>query len=526
MSPVLTRQAAGAPPAAPDVAAQPPRPRLGAIDAVALLLAAGLAAGLGFYDLGARPLWIDEATTWGTASQHGASLWHWLVHDGGNMLGYYAAMHVVVGVLGSGARVLRAPSVLAFVVTVPCAYLLVRRLFDRRAAVFAAFAVPASFPMVFWAQQARGYVPGVAFSTAGALALVVAVQDRRRWAWAAFVACSALAAYMVLLTGLVVVAQLAALLLLPRGMLELRRIGVVCLALLAAAIPLAAAVIHRGSGQLDWVGQATLSDYKEIGHFMLSASTSDLVTAVTLAACAGGLFVAVWRLARLGRSPEAFATGLLVVWIAVPFALLFLVSMLIQPVMVDRYTLPLVPAVSMLAAVGCSRLKPAPVAWAAALALVVARAWVVPPDYGAPIENWTGATNYVVANLQPHDCIAFFVADGFTAFAYYEQRLPPGTPAVPEPVLPLASYGSDTPFVLDPETIPASRLPSVVAACPRLWLVETHQGGIPPGPGVPSYQAAKYLAAQTLFGELDTGWMAGPTRYFTDIYVVRYDRRP
>ncbi len=104
-------------------------------EAACLLVAVALAAGLVFYDLGARSIWIDEATTWGTASQHGSSLWYWMLHDGGNMLGYYAAMHVLIPIIGSSPTALRVPSALCAVLTVPCGYFLLRRLFDGTAAV-------------------------------------------------------------------------------------------------------------------------------------------------------------------------------------------------------------------------------------------------------------------------------------------------------------------------------------------------------------------------------------------------------
>jgi mannosyltransferase len=376
---------------------------------------------------------------------------------------------------------------------------------------------------VFWSQQARGYVPGVAFSTAGALALVVAVQDRRRWAWAVFVACSALAAYMVLLTGLVAVAQLVALALLPRTMLELRRIAWSCAALVAAAVPLAAAVGHRGSGQLDWIAPPTSSVFWEIVRFVLSAGGSRRVSWAVAAACVAGLAVGVVRFRRSGRSPETFAVGLLVAWIVVPFVLMLAITAVVQPVMVDRYTLPLVPAASMLAAVGCSRLRPAPVAFAAALALVVVRAWQVPPSFGSDIEDWSGATSLLAANIEPHDCVGFFVADGFTAFAYYERGLPRGR--IPEPVLPEARYAAATPFVLDPRTIPPARWPAVVASCPRLWMVFTHQAGRPPGPGVPSYQAVKFEAGTRLYTELATAYLPARLYSFTQVAVVLYQRR-
>ena len=94
-------------------------------------LCATLASGLVLYDLGARSLWVDEATTWGVARQHGAALWQAVLQDGGNMSGFYMATHFVVELFGSSPLVLRFAPALAFVATVPCCYLLVRRLFER-----------------------------------------------------------------------------------------------------------------------------------------------------------------------------------------------------------------------------------------------------------------------------------------------------------------------------------------------------------------------------------------------------------
>ncbi len=47
------------------------------------------------------------------AGQHGSALWHAAAHDGGNMLGYYALLHVLIGWFGDGAFVIRLPSVIA-----------------------------------------------------------------------------------------------------------------------------------------------------------------------------------------------------------------------------------------------------------------------------------------------------------------------------------------------------------------------------------------------------------------------------
>lgn len=498
---------------------------LDALDAVAVTLATAFGAGLVLFELGTKSIWVDEAATVATARQHGATLWYWLLHDGGNMFGYYTLMHVVVEVFGSGPTVLRLPAALSFIATIPCSYFLMRRMFDRRAAVFGSFLVAASAPLVLWGQNARAYLPAVFLVTAAALALVVAVQDRRRSAWIWFVVCGGLAAYMILLASLVVVAQLAALFLLPRRELEIRRAAWSSAAVIVLWLPMGAAALHRGAGQLNWIGPSNLDADQYLGRFVLSAPFSVAASWIVLAACVAGAALLAVRLVRHGRSAEAFAPGLLVAWIVLPIILLFATSALVQPVLVDRYFLPMVPAASMLAGAACSRLRPAPVAWAAAAALVTLRAYQVPAVYGTSLEAWPGATSYVVDRLQPHDCVGFFVADGFDAFDYYLGRLPGPHPAVPPPVLPAgASYAADTPFVLDPATIPAAQMPHVLAICRRVWIVETHQTGAPAGPDVPSYQVAKFEAAKVLDNELGRDYSPIRGTKFMAVFVVLWVR--
>ena len=67
-----------------------------------------LAAGLSFYEIGARSIWLDESASISIASQHGAALGTAMAHDGGNMLAYYALVHVMIEVFGNGIVALRA----------------------------------------------------------------------------------------------------------------------------------------------------------------------------------------------------------------------------------------------------------------------------------------------------------------------------------------------------------------------------------------------------------------------------------
>src|SRR5205085_3992307 len=82
-------------------------------DVVVVAVPAVVAIALCLYELTTRSLWLDEAATVAIAGQHGSALWSAISHDGGNMLGYYALLHVLIAWFGDGTFVLRLPSVLA-----------------------------------------------------------------------------------------------------------------------------------------------------------------------------------------------------------------------------------------------------------------------------------------------------------------------------------------------------------------------------------------------------------------------------
>jgi len=225
------------------------------LDRLAVLALTLLAAGLFLYKLGTRSVWLDEGDTFTTASQHGAALWHWMLNDGGNMVSYYLGMHVMVTLFGTSPAVMRLPTALAAIATVPVSFYLLRRLFDRRAAVFGAAFVAVSLPFVYWAQQARGYAVATLLVTASTLALVLGVQTRRRAANVAYVALSVLAIYTILLSALVLVAQAASLTLRRRNEVPWRALAFSGAAIGVLCVPVGVAAAIRGTAPVDWIGQ-------------------------------------------------------------------------------------------------------------------------------------------------------------------------------------------------------------------------------------------------------------------------------
>jgi 4-amino-4-deoxy-L-arabinose transferase-like glycosyltransferase len=472
-----------------------------------------LAAALVFYELGGRSLWLDEAATVEIASQHGSALWSAIAHDGGNLLGYYLLLHVLIGWLGHAPELIRAPSALATVVTVGLTAQLGRRLFDSRSGFAAGVLAAVSLPLVFWGQDARGYAVMVMFIVASFLALVRLVDGPRAW-WVpvAYGTSLALAIYMSFAAVLVVPAQLLVLL----WRRERARTVVGALAAVGVACaPIAILAARRGSSQLFWVPAPDLKRLDEMLRWLTSAGlppnfqrtatgTLLLVASLLLLAwCAVRVLRgADWR-AGLSLGRADWRAGVVLAWLVVPIVLSLAESLAGQPIALARNSVLALPAVALLLAWG---LRGSRLGLAAFIGLVVLRALQLAPSYGTSPENWKAATQYVAAHAGAGDCIAFYPLDGWMAFQYYGG-------ALPRSVLPSASWATDRPYVERYVQPSGARLAQVAAGCPRLWLIASHEGERD-GPALSRAHLARYnelVAYRRRLASARFGW-ASPVR--------------
>ncbi|MCU1494323.1 MAG: glycosyl transferase, family 39 [Acidimicrobiaceae bacterium] len=480
------------------------------IDAAAVLTPSALAGALSFYEIGARSIWLDESASISIASQHGAALGAAMAHDGGNMLVYYALLHVLIGLFGNGVVVVRAPSAVATVATVAIVCVVARRLFDRRVALASGLLSAVSLPLVYWGQDARAYAPMVALVSASFLAFVVLVESdgarTSRWAWVAYVAATTLALYMSFVAVLVVPAQLVALVWCRR------RLRPVALALLVCALcsaPLVVLARQRGSGQLFWVPKPSAAALHQVLESLTSAAfqpnfprtgTSDLLTWATVALLAGAVAIAAGRIVRRHGDPPELSEVLLLGWLVLPVLLAWAESSVGQSIFLPRNLLVSLPPVGILLAsvtVGRTRVsgssRPASWGWAVVALLLALRALQLAPTYGVSPENWKAAVSYVLTRTHPGDCIAFYPSDGRMAFEYYIGASAAG-PA-PRPVLPSAAWGDVRPYVENYTAPSRSQIAGLLSGCSRLWLVASHQGD-PNGPAASVRNYRRYLILQ------------------------------
>jgi mannosyltransferase len=513
----------------------------GAADLAAVAIPTLLALALCLYDLTTRSLWLDESATIAIVSQHGAAFGAAVAHDGGNMAGYYALLHLLTGAFGTGPLVVRLPSALAAAVTVGLVSLLGLRLFDRRVAFIAGLLCAVSLPLVYWGQDARGYTLMVALVCASFLVLVLAVQrPRAGWPlWLAYVAVTTAAMYVGLVAVFILPVHLVVLAWHRRRTAWLLS---AMAATLACCVPLAILALNRGATQVFWIPPPSAFTTKQVLLTLTSGGlepqfyspSGDVLRWLTQ------LFVvvaAVWALRRVfsrDARPLAWRPVLVLCWAMVPLVLIWIVSKLGQSMYEARYLLISLPGVALalawllvrIAEVDLSRaaarrrkpwLRRAPLAMVAVLlvSLVSLRGIQVGEAYGVSTEPWRTVTRLILTSSRPGDCIAFYPLDARMPFRYY---LPAGA-SPPRPVLPTLPWGANRSFIEDYSTLAPGQVSRVAATCSRVWLLSSHQGK---GDGTSAGQA-HYLQFLILRGRLERRYRRWQSGGFGAQHLVNLD---
>jgi mannosyltransferase len=471
-----------APEAAPRPLAREPR----RWDVFVVAAPAALAVALCLYEPTARSLWLDEAATVAIAGQHGSALWSAISHDGGNMLGYYAVMHVLIGWFGHGAFVIRLPSALAAGGAAAAVSLLALRVFDRRVALAAGLLTAVSLPLVFWGQDARGYAAMVALVAGSVAAFAALVQNGSRRAWIAYVVLTVLAVYASFVAILALPAQLAALAWRREAW---RRFATALAACAVCWVPLAVLAASRGSGQLFWIPRPSLKLEKQVILALTSAGFEPNFRP-TWAAGALAILTVLLLAGAFVRRPVPWGATLGLAWLLVPLALMWLWSLVGQPLFTPRNALVSLPAVALLVGWLVAR---TPIGWVAVAVVLALRVVALAPSYGTSPEDWRAATAFVTASERPGDCVAFYPLDARMPFAYYS-----GDPVKP--------------YVERYET------PRLPAGCRRVWLVASHQG-LPSGTATSRAHYSRYVAVRRALTRAYAGHRTRAFGYASVIWV-------
>lgn len=381
------------------------------------------AAWLRFHQLSMHGLWLDEACSVLYAHLPPGKFWKLMWKQEGNMLLYYLLLRGWVHV-GDTELMVRLPSILFGVASIPMIYLLGRDLFGKATGLIAAALLTVHWFHIFFSQEARAYTLLIFLLLLSSWLFFRWTESpgRKRYRYA-YPVVSALAMYAHLFAILVVAAQWLSL---GRG--RARRIGgrhslSVVAAFVVLALPMEAFALLRNKGQLIWVPPVTLKAFVE-AMSAIAGYDNGLLSLILLRL--GLAVIAIIAGCRYGSEKAAFSVRLLALWTLVPIAATLLYS-LHRPLFYSRFLVICVPPLLLLTAEGLAIIKRAPTPfrwfWVPTLVLMLAMSLRATSHYyQAPMwPDWNSATQLIRVNELPGDGVCF-AGNGVEPFFYYLQR--------------------------------------------------------------------------------------------------------
>lgn len=384
-----------------------------------------------------QSLWFDEADVVVRAQRDTLTVLKTFVQQGENGPLYNLMMHIWIKLFGSSETVVRLPSAIAGVLTLPVIFWVGLRTFGQRVALFATGLLAISPYHVWYSQEAKMYTIAVLMTLLSTAFLIEALQrNERRW-WIGYVVITSLSFYFHVTTVLIFAAQSLFFVLTwrrwpGRGRPWLLSVAVLTLPYLPIAAWAGRVVLGAAN---TWQPKVTLWEMTGITATKFAVNRADLVTELrgtwlyaTLAlvgVVGGGL--AGW--AGKGRDSVRPARWVLLFGGLVAVSLIgFYLLTFRQPLFNDRYLIMALPSYLLLVALGLRVAERR--AWPLAALLMVALvayAWVPLRDINrsevTQKEDWRPAYTLIAGQAEPDDLVLVHPGYLVTTFEYYAQHI-------------------------------------------------------------------------------------------------------
>jgi mannosyltransferase len=336
---------------------------------IALAVILLLGSALRLYGLDHESLWYDELLSWRRSSYDTLSqVINEGVRGGVHPPGYLCFLHFVQKGWGDSEWILRFPSALCGVLSIPVIYLLGTSLYTKREGLIAAALMAVLWCPVYYSQEARPYSMLLLATMLAAyfwLRIVRRARDGGSLSYfevAGYAVTAIVSSYLHYFGLYLIVLQGAAALVLcfrrRRGMLHLAVIYVV---IGAAYVPWMPALLEDLRRRPIWIQEPTPGAVLEYLRFLFNGSWSlSIVAALCCCALGWGVYQAFkgQRYRELSFDPLS-PTLVLSCWLVLPFAGAYVKSFMSSPVLTPRNLIISLPAAYLLVSRSITRL-PAP----------------------------------------------------------------------------------------------------------------------------------------------------------------------
>ncbi len=436
-----------------------------------------LGAALRIFDLPGKDIWLDEAYSLRFAR---LDLHEIFFLDQDTPPLYYVILHWWIAVFGTSEWALRMPSALFGIASIFAIYKVGQRLFDDEVGVLSALLMAVSVLQIRYAQEARTYTLTILLTLLSMYFFLGLLKKFGLKNSIGYVVCSTLLIYSHVYGLFIVLAQnicFVAFFFLSGHATGRKLSAWIALQALLVALfsPWIANLLERVLEVQEgfWVPQAHLRDI--YSSFIAYASGSSWLlllflvlssfALVSLRKTRGGAARSAISASPGGcrwktRLASADKVGFLLVWLAVPIVVPFIISQVSQPIYVTRYTIVASLALLILVARGISNLP----AWhmkLVTIGVVVALTLTQLTAYYTVSrkEQWRDATQYVDSHSRSGDVVLFNANDAMLPFNYYSRN---------------GNLGKKGVSNVDEKNIDA--LMESLVGTERVWLVLSHKG--------------------------------------------------
>ena len=463
-----------------------------------------LAIVLSISYLGAKSLWLDEASSVLVARLDGATRLQMISHAEPNMSLYYVLLHLWLA-FGASEAAVRSLSALAAVLSILPLYWMCRRLFGVPHAAVAGTLLAANAFFIQYAQEARSYALVLLLVTASSALLLRALARPSVLSWILYVIVAAVGVYAHLFAAFVILAHTCFVLLWRRTAIRFVVAADVAIGLLLVPLLL---WIRNAGPKSTWIPRPRLLSLT--GAFVdLTGAGGKPLAAAYLLVCGLGVYSVIISKRRNWPAGARDGVRFALTWLVIPIGASFLYSVWRQPIFVSRYLIVALPALVMIAALGVVGLE-RPALRASSLAILLAlAARSVASWYSAPPKaDWRAATEYVLGSAETGDVLVFHQHYGSRPFEYYLWRRG-NPPDAPRPLVPTQRWGQfDVLWRTGLDRDEAAWLRRESFSVRRVWLILSHN------------RSAEEAAVLRWHG----GFSARADRSFPGVRVVLYAR--
>lgn len=388
---------------------------------VILSCAVLVAAGLSFYNLDNRSLWIDETCSIAFAHLDWSGFWSVLTLREANMGLYYLLLRAWL-LFGDGEFAVRSLSVIFAVGTVPIVYLIGRRLFTERVGITAAWLLACNAFFIRYAQEARSYTLLLFLICVSTYFFIRCMEEPAKKNWAAYCLISILAAYAHFFAILVIVSHAASILFLRRKDVPWRGLLLSAAVIITGLIPVLIFMVTRDIGQIDWIPRMNALSLP--GLFLTLSGEREIPAGLVYF-----IFLLMALLPYLEKRRDPCEPGknrhcsALLVWLIMPIVMVMLLS-IAKPMFLSRYFMISLPFLILLTAVGLAGINRSRIYGACfAIAVIISTIAVLRSYETDREDDWRSATNFIMSSAQPRDAIIFYTPYNKVPFEYYRNKL-------------------------------------------------------------------------------------------------------